>query len=310
MPSAQEAHLRTALHEYECTLARLLEDCTGGVLIASLQERIDALETKAERHRQTENRCIDLTGENKRLKDALKEERAEARRLKADLAYSYSINRDREKAIEKLKEAVLDEQRISYALGARLMEASEEIRRLAAQLRRSSDNSSMPPSVCPNKKKRIHNLRVKTEKRPGAQAGHAWHGRKRQVPDKTLELAACDVCPDCGETLHATGAHKSRQVVDITIALECVEYLSCECSCERCGHHHFPDFPEGVTHDVNYTGNVKAIPTFLTSWCNVSIDNVRNFIYEATDHKLDLSKGFIHNCLTSFSARGVRGRIW
>jgi hypothetical protein len=308
MPSSQEAHLRTALHECECTLALLLEDCTGSALIASLQERVDVLEAQAERHRQAKDRCTDLAGENKRLEGALREERAEARRLKADLAYSYSINRDREKAIEKLKGAVLDEQRISHTLGVRLMEALDEIKRLAAQLSRNSDNSSMPPSVCPNKKKRIHNSRVKTGRKPGAQPGHVWHGRKRQTADRAVEVPAPDLCPDCGGILHATGAHKSRQVVDIAITLETVEYRSGEHSCERCGGLHYPAFPDDVKDDVNYAGNIKAIATFLTSWCNVSIDNVRSFLYEATGHRLELSKGFIHNCLASFSAQ-AKGAI-
>ena len=298
--SGTEVRLRAEKAVLESQLALMVADSSGGALIGAMQEEAARLKAREGIHIKTANGLIDSQAQVRRLEADGKEDRAEIRRLNADLAYSYSINRAQAQALEDAERRVAEEQAISHALGVRLLEMAEENKRLITQLGRDSGNSSLPPSATPNKKK-IYSSREKTDRNPGAQPGHAHHPRRRHAPDHVIELLAPDTCLECGGTITKTGECKTRQLVDIEVTVYATDYISPEHICECCKATYFPGFPEGIDDDVNYSSNVRAIPVFLTSCCNVSIDNVRRFLYEATSHKLDVSKGFVHNSLARFS---------
>ena len=72
------------------------------------------------------------------------------------------------------------------------------IERLNARLSRGPENSSLPPSSEPNRK-RIPNSRVKTGRKPGGQPRHPGHGRHMPEPDAEVLLEpGSGCCPRCG----------------------------------------------------------------------------------------------------------------
>lgn len=299
-PTEGELYARARCRQLEERIDMLLFSCEGSELIAHLECRITALEAHVSCNKGAHDRCIDLAAEVGRLKRGGKESRAEVKRMKADLAYSYSLNDELKAKLKACERQVGSEKEISHALGVRLIEALGEVARLQVQLKRDPSNSSMSPSTSPDKKK-IHNSREKTERKPGAQPGHVGHKRQRHTPDVVVQIPAPSACPVCGGALIETGRHKQRQVVGIKVIVKCTEYVSCEHRCTVCSVRKWPSFPKGAENDVNYDSSVRALPTYLTNCCNVSIDNARAFIYEATGHDLSLSKGFISECCTEFS---------
>jgi hypothetical protein len=57
-----------------------------------------------------------------------------------------------------------------------------------------------------------------------------------------------------------------------------------------------------AVNETNYGNSVRAALVYLINACNVSIDNALAFLYEASCHRLKVSKGSAHNFLVAFSA--------
>jgi chromosome segregation ATPase len=74
----------------------------------------------------------------------------------------------------KLKEKMQE----LYQVKTELEDEKGRSQKLVAQINRDYENSSIPSSQKPNRKK-ITNNREKTGKKPGGQAGHKGHARKK-----------------------------------------------------------------------------------------------------------------------------------
>lgn len=122
-----------------------------------------------------EDACRELDQERKQIHREMQEERKQ--RIAAE--------QERDLAREKQKEIRQE----LYQVKTELEEAKERIQELRTQLDRNYENSSIPSSQCRNRKK-ITNSREKTGKKPGAQPGHCHHGRKKQIPTRTVCLQA------------------------------------------------------------------------------------------------------------------------
>lgn len=202
---------------------------------------------------------------------------------------------------DELKDKNLALKRELYATLTLLEEERGKNQKLTAQINRDYENSSIPSSQKPNRKKIVNN-REKTDKKPGGQPGHEGHCRKRQQPTTVIEI------PPPEEYLNnpdyeLTVLEKRRQKIGISVVLNVEEYFTLVFRHKKTGRLVYADFPAGVDNDVNYDSSIKAFAFLLNNYCNVSIDKVRKFMSDITGDALELSKGMINNLSREFSQK-------
>ena len=199
------------------------------------------------------------------------------------------VERQRDAALDDLKEM----RSKYYETASEKEDALGKVKELQAQINRDYENSSIPSSQCPNRKK-IQNNREKTERKPGGQPGHKGHSRKKQVPDETVRLGAPQEVLD-----HPQRYRKEKEIVkqfvEIYITLRTVEYRADLFRDKETGERIHACFPDGVVDEVNYGGHLRSLAFILNNLCNVSIDKTRAFLFDITDGKLTISKGMINH---------------
>ena len=302
-PTKRERELKEALDAAEERCRLLLSGCSGAAVIAGLEERLAACEPEIVALEGLKARNAALAEQNKKLKEQNRQLKREASALGWDVRVAHEYGRELEREVKRLEgrrdEWIRAARRHKDALDA----ARAEIRALKARLSRNSANSSLPPSVSP--KSKVCNSRELPGRRPGGQPGHPGHRRRREPPDETVAIPAPESCPGCGGALEGSSPPKARRTTDIVVTARTVEYTAYDCVCADCGTVVPAAFPVGVANEDNYGDGLRAAATYLANWCNVSIDNVTAFIYEATGHRIKLSKGSVHNFLNSFSQRAA-----
>jgi hypothetical protein len=218
----------------------------------------------------------------------------EIEKLKSQLLNTQiTLDEEREKSREKSRKL--------YQVMAELEEEKYKKQKLIAQIKRDHENSSIPSSQKPNRKK-IANNRVKTGKNPGGQPGHEGHGRKWQAPTNIIEI------PPPKEYLNnpdyeLTNIEKRRQKIGINVVLNVEEYFTMVFRHKKTKQLVYADFPVGVDNDVNYDSSIKAFAFLLNNHCNVSIDKVREFMSDITGGALEISKGMINGLSKEFSKK-------
>ncbi|MCL1810524.1 MAG: transposase [Clostridiales bacterium] len=224
--------------------------------------------------------------------------------------------KDRE--IEALKKKLLETQvmldvekdkcrdmlKVLYQVRTELEEEQGKVLKLKAQINRDYENSSKPSSQKPNHKK-IENNREVTGRRVGGQPGHEHHPRKRHAPTETIAIPAPEEYLN-NPRYRATGKMIAKQVVNIRIGLDVIEYSTPEFRHIPTGQFVHAGFPEGLVDDVNYGGSVKAFAFLLNNRCNVSIKNVSGFLSELTGGELNISAGMINGLSKAFSMKTQR----
>jgi transposase len=180
----------------------------------------------------------------------------------------------------------------NVALKGRVLELEQMVRDLAKKVeqmsvRKTSENSSIPPSSDPNRKNR--SLRPKSDLKPGGQTGHKGTTLKMtDTPDHIVPLVP-SFCSVCASQLDSNAAilTERRQVLDIPpIHLEVTEYRAYEVVCS-CGHHQRADFPQGVENHVQYGPNITSIAVYHNVYQYVAFKRLRDF--------------FLHICHTPIS---------
>ncbi len=204
----------------------------------------------------------------------------------------------REKA-QKLKEEL-------YAVRTQLEKEQDKSKMLNARLNKNYTNSSKPSSASPNHGK-IHNGRVKTGKKPGAQKGHEHHSRKFRSPDKIVQIPPFEAY-NCAILFRPTGRIIKKQVVSISVVTTVTQYETPEYMDLLTGKPVHAHFPEGCVDDVNYDTSVKAMAYMLNTACNVSIGKTQNFMREISGGAIDLSAGMICNLSREFSRKSENER--
>ena len=96
------------------------------------------------------------------------------------------VVRQRDEALDKYR----DMRREFYRVGAELEEEKGLNQKLTAQVNMDFENSSIPSSQQKPGRKKIPNSRVKTDRKPGGQPGHAGHRRKLHAVTETHEIPA------------------------------------------------------------------------------------------------------------------------
>ena len=223
--------------------------------------------------------------------------------------------REKERIIKKLKDQLfatqrqLDETRNKlkdktvelYQVKTELEEQIGANLELKAQINRDYENSSIPSSQKPNHKK-INNNREKTGKKPGGQPGHKGHCRKKHTPTERIHIPAPEKYANSND-YKPTGKEISKQVVNISISINTIEYSTPEFRNIHTGQRVHAAFPDGVINDVNYGGSIKALTFLLNNRCGVSIDKVRELLSDVTDGELQISKGMINGLSKEFSTK-------
>ena len=97
-----------------------------------------------------------------------------------------------------------------------------------------------------------------TGRKPGAQPGHAHHGRKKQEATQTVHLPAPKIVaedPDFKKTKKII----TKQLVSIEMILHVTEYQADVYRNSKTGEKVHAAFPAGVVDDVNYDGSIKSL---------------------------------------------------
>ena len=139
---------------------------------------------------------------------------------------------------------------------------------LKAQINRDYENSSIPSSQKSNHKK-ITNNREKTGRKPGGQPGHDGHRRKKHTPTEHIHIPAPDKYAG-SDDYKPTGKTVSKQVANIGVTVNVIEYDTPEFRNVHTGQRVHADFPDGVVNDVNYGGSIKAFAFLLNNRCGVA----------------------------------------
>ena len=302
LPTKRERELKLKLDEATHRIDQLMRDTTGASIICDLEQRISRLEAKVAEIDKVKVKNANLVSKNRELGLLGKSQKKLIASLKLDIKIAHSYGADLERMLVKKEQRRYEWATAARRLGVEVTELRAENRKLKAQLNKSPENSSMPPSSCTTKKK-IVNLREKSGKTPGGQPGHIGHKRRRYDADEKVAIADPCACPACKGTLVKSGKEQKRSVTDLVITVWTTEYSAYDYDCTRCGLKVYAEFPDCAQNESNYGNNVRAVVTYLTNRCNMSNDNVRRFLWEATGHKLKVSKGSVHNFLASFAKK-------
>lgn len=233
--------------------------------------------------------------------DALKELHASMKEMKRALKEKEKkwllSERDREQALSKITDLC----RENSELKTQLYDEQGRNKKLLAQLNRDYENSSIPSSQSRNRSK-IPNNRECTGRKPGAQLGHAHHGRKKQIPTQVVCLPVPkEVAKDPG--FKKTNKTIIKQLISVELIMNVTEYQADVYYNSTTGERIHAAFPSGVVNDVNYDGSIKALLFLLNTDCAVSIDKSRRFLSDLTGGKLKISKGMINKLCREFSSK-------
>ena len=229
----------------------------------------------------------------------LKKKDTEIRNLQIKLN---DMARQRDEALDKKRDALKE----LYEVKVDLQEEQDKNAGLRATLKKDFTNSSNPSSCDPNHPK-VPNSRKNTGRSRGGQPGHIHHPRKKQNPDRVVQIPPKKEHLDTSK-FKPTGKTISKQIIGLKIILDVTEYQTPEFRNIRTGQRVHADFPEGLKDEVTYDGSVKAAAWLLNTGCNVSIENTKRVFSEFTEGKLNLSTGMISNLQKEFSKKSEEER--
>jgi transposase len=184
-------------------------------------------------------------------------------------------------------------------LNQKLAELSKKVEQMG--VRKTSDNSSMPPSTDLARKNR--SLRISSGRKPGAQRGHKGTTLKMTDKPEHTEKLVPSFCSICAGELDASKAElvERRQVVDIPpIHVETTEYQVFGIAC-NCGHHQMASFPVGVDNHIQYGPNIIALTTYHNVYQYVPFKRLQDFFIHVCH--VALSIGTLENMVSRMAQK-------
>ena len=132
------------------------------------------------------------------------------------------------------------------------------IKLLVDKMGLNSQNSSIPPSKDPLRKK---GLREKSGKKPGGQEGHVGSTLGKEANPDIIKVIPVDQSKLPPGNYKVVG-YETRQVVDIKISRVVTEFRAEIVSDEK-GNKYIASFPSEVTRPIQYGASVKAQATYF-----------------------------------------------
>lgn len=191
-------------------------------------------------------------------------------------------------AVEKIKRLLEEEKNLSPAFKASVELLILVVSLLTNRLGRNSQNSSLPPSQDPHRKKKT---KSKGERKPGGQNGHPGTTlQKIENPHRIEEIKIDRRTIPTGTYVPA--GYESRQVFDVTIGL-CVTEYRAEILKSADGVQYMAHFPEEVTKATQYGNEVKSQSVYMSQFQLIPLARVQD--YFADQVGLPIAKGTISN---------------
>jgi transposase len=190
------------------------------------------------------------------------------------------------------EQLLMREEQLSEPARVTIQSLIDAVTLLSNRLKTDSSNSSLPPSLDPNRPRHTKQRQSAGGKRkPGAQKGHKGTTLKRvSNPDETEDIHIDRRTVPRG--FYQTTGYETRQVFDINITLFVKEYRAEIIEDER-GEQYVATFPDGVTQSAQYGDHTKASAVYLSQYQLVPLDRVRDFFEDQAS--IPISKGSIAN---------------
>jgi len=137
----------------------------------------------------------------------------------------------------------------------------------------NSRNSSLPPSLDPNRKKET---KKRGKLKPGGQAGHAGATLSQtKSPDEIISLAIDRRTLPRGETFISAKPEK-RQKFDIILKIWVTEYQA-EVLIDSKGRRYVAPFPDEVKAPVQYGPRLKGLALYMTCYQMLPFERLQEF---------------------------------
>ena len=208
----------------------------------------------------------------------------------------------RDDRIEQLEQENAELKRENAELRIQVTKLIERVAKLEEQLRKSSRNSSKPPSsdgpaVPPRP------MKPATGRKPGGQPGHKRHQRELVPVDKLREVIECipERCGHCTASLRGRDPEPHRHQVTHVPPIEPVtdEYRRHTLSCGQCGGTTMGKLPAGVPTGA-FGPSVVAVVAVLMGAYRLSKRLVPGLLQDL--FRLRMSVGAAVGCQTLASA--------
>lgn len=160
--------------------------------------------------------------------------------------------------------------------------------------KKTSNNSSVPPSKDENRK-RTQSQRTTSTRKVGGQNGHK--GNKLNMVENPDHIVAHDIgtCGHCQALLpKGSDQYEVRQVFDLPpMTIEVTEHRAMIKNCVNCGQTNKAPFPTGLTQKAQYGNAIKAFTVYLQNYQMLPFSRCTELVHDLTGHKL--SKGSLSN---------------
>lgn len=185
-----------------------------------------------------------------------------------------------------------------------------EIEQLNSELskhktKKTSQNSSIPPSKDENRPRKNQSLREKSDKPVGGQTGHEGKTlRMTDSPDKLIDHIP-SYCKQCGYDLRDITPEfiARRQVVDIPpiqpiITEHRLYKTTCKCGCQTTS-----DFPTNVNTSVSYGSSIESLIAYFHTRQYIPFERLKELFNDL--FCLPISEGGLHCLLDRIALKAV-----
>ncbi len=105
-----------------------------------------------------------------------------------------------------------------------------------------------------------------------------------------------------------TGKKICKQLISAKLVVTATDYVADEYKDLVTGELFHADFPVGMVDDVEYDSSVKAMAFMLNNECDVSLGKTKQFLFDFSQGKLNISTGAISNFTKEFSRKSAEDR--
>ena len=213
--------------------------------------------------------------------------------------------------VERARDASKDEEtkwrRKYYEVASELEEEKGKNQKLTAQVNMDFENSSIPSSSQGAGRKKVHNSREKSDRKPGGQIGHEGHMLQQQKATETIPL------PDPEEYVndpdyYATEDVVRRQKIIVTIGVTVREYTATVFRNRKTGSRVHAEFPKSYETDISYDASVKGLAFLLSNFGNMSAGKICETLKEVSHGKIQISKATVLGLCQEFSKKSKAER--